>query len=175
MKNEIDFSLDHPIDGKELLSASGPLRRSAWLLERIRKDDLFLLQDGAYSQLLFAEVLNLFVSGHFIATTVLAFSFIERAIAGRLSHNGEKSMANGSSTELLDAALRERWLTAEEHANLNELRNVRNPLIHFRDHSAATRPEVKAVLSAKTTEEQIETDAIRTLEAAIHVLNKTAI
>ena len=175
MKNEIDFSLDHPINGKELLSASGPLRRSAWLSERIRKDDLFLLQDGAYSQLLFIEVLELFVGGHFIATTILAFAFIERAVAGRLFFIGKKTKAQGNSEKLLKAALEETWLTDEEYTYLNELREVRNPLVHFRDHLAATRPEVKAVLCAKTTREQIETDAIRTLEAAIHVLHKTAI
>lgn len=110
-----------------------------------------------------------------IATVVLGFSLIERTIAGRLSFNSERKAAGGTSEELVNAALNKKWLTPEEYANLNALRKLRNPIVHFRDHLDASRPEVKALLSAKTTAQIIEEDAKKVVEATIHVLNKTAL
>lgn len=90
MPNSIDYSLDHPVSGSQLLGGSDRLGRVTWLSKHIHDDDLYLLQDGAFSKLLLTEVLETFVSGQFIATVFLGFSFIERTIAGRLYFMGEK-------------------------------------------------------------------------------------
>ena len=175
MSDELDFSLDVTASGDELLSGTGRLARIGWLSKRIRKDDLFLLQDGSFSKLLFNETLECFVGGQFIATVVLGFSLVERTIAGRLSHVGEKKEAKGSSEELMSSALRNGWLSQTEVDKINELRALRNPVVHFREHLASSRPEVKATQSGRDTMQMLEGDAKRILEAAIHVLGKTAL
>jgi len=175
MPNDLDFSLDYAVPGDVLLGGTGRLGRMAWLGKQLRENDLYLLQDGALSKLIFNEVLECFISGQFIATIILGFSFIERTIAGRLSHVGEKAASKGSSEELIATALQRNWLTKTEHDHINELRTLRNPIVHFREHLAETRPEVKAALNARSTAQMLETDAKQILEAAIHVLGKTAL
>ena len=175
MKTEFDFSFDRPVHGEELLGGTGQLPRASWVAKRIREDDIYFMQDGTFSQLLFKEALNSFVAGQFIATIVLAFSLIERTVAGRLAFVGEKSAARAKSEILLKGALERGWLRTEEHKLLDELRELRNPIVHFRDHLSDTRPEVRAALSARTTEQVLEVDAKQILEAAIHVLQKTAL
>ena len=175
MKTELDFSFDRTVHGEELLGGTGHLARASWLAKRVREDDIYFMQDGTLSQLLLNEVLNSFLAGQHIATIVLGFSLIERTVAGRLAFIGEKTAAMLKSEPLLKAALARKWLTDEEHLALDELRKLRNPIVHFRDHLSDVRPEVRAALNARTTEQVLEADAKRILETVIHVLKKTAL
>lgn len=175
MKTEFDFSFDRPVHGEELLGGSSQLARASWLAKHVRDNDVYFMQDGTLSQLIFREVLSTFVAGQYIATIVLAFSLVERTVAGRLAFVGDKSGALAKSEAILKNALERGWLRKEEHELLDELRKLRNPIIHFRDHLSETRPEVRAALGARTTEQVLEEDAKRILEATIHVLQKTAL
>jgi len=176
MASDFDYSFDTAVRGESLLAGSGCLARAAWLNKMLRHDDLFLLQDGAYSRILLNELLECFIAGRFIATIVLGFSLVEREIAGRLWFNGDKAAAKGSSQELIDAAVDRNWLTPDERDQINDLRKLRNPIVHFRDHLSESRPEVKAALNARSTEQQLEKDAKIILEATIRVaLAKTAL
>lgn len=175
MDRDIDFSFDRPVFGQELLGGAGQLDRASWLARRIRDDDIYFMQDGSLSQLLFKEVLSAFIAGLDIATVVLAFSLIERTIAGRLAFVGDKQASLAKSEVLLKNALARNWLSKEEHHLLDELRKLRNPIVHFRDHLSGSRPEVRADLSARTTGQVLENDAKGIVEAAIHILKKTAL
>lgn len=169
MSNDSDYSLDQAILGSELLGGSSRLGRVTWLSKHLRENDLYLLQDGAFSKLLFTEVLETFVGGQLIATIILGFSLIERTIAGRLYFLGENNVEKMRGEALLNAALQKEWLTTEEHKLLNELRKLRNPFVHFHDPQANTRPEARAATQI------LESDAKRFLETTIHVLKKTAL
>jgi hypothetical protein len=175
MTTELEFSCDRPVYGEELLGGTGQLARASWVAKHVRDDDIFFMQDGTLSQLLFKEVLSSYVAGQYIATIILGFSLIERTVAGRLAFVDDKSGALAKSEDLLRNALERKWLKKEEHELLNELRKLRNAIFHFRDHLSETRPEVRAALNARTTEQVLEADAKRILEAAIHVLAKTAL
>ena len=175
METDPDFSFDRPVYGYELLGDSGQVARASWLTKHIRDDDIYFMQDGTLSQLILKEVLSTFVAGQYIATIVLAFSLIERTVAGRLAFVGEKSAALAKSESLLKSAFERRWLSTEEYELLGELRKLRNPIIHFRDHFSETRPEIRATLNARTTEQILEADAKKILEATINVLQKTAL
>ena len=131
MPNDFDFSLKHAVPGDALLGGTGQLGRMSWISKRLCENDLYLLQDGTFSKLLFNEVLECFVGGQFIAVIVLGFSFIERTIAGRLSYIGEMDAAKGNSEQLIKAAFKQGWLTQAEYDHVNELRILRNPIVHF--------------------------------------------
>lgn len=105
MKTEFDFSFDRPVHGEELLGGSNQLARASWLARHVRNDDVYFMQDGTLSQLLFREVLSTFIAGQHIATIVLAFSLVERTVAGRLAFVGDKSGALAKSEALLKNAL----------------------------------------------------------------------
>lgn len=176
MPEEFDFSIERSINGEELFRGSGSLERLAWLNKCVPGASFFFLQDGEFSKLVFQEAADSFVNGQFIAAIVLGFSFIERTIAGRLSHVGEKSLArDGRSEELFRAAVQRGWLTQPEFGSLEALRSIRNPIAHYRDPLDKNRPEVRAVLQAKTPRLMLEDDAKVVLQAAIRLLAKTAI
>ncbi len=158
-----------------LLGGTGQLARASWLAKRVREDNVYFMQDGTLSEILFKEILNSFVAGQFIATIILGFSLIERTVAGRLAFVGDKA-ALAKSEDLLKNALEHEWLGKEEHELLDELRkSMRNPIVHFRDHLSETRPELRAPLNARTIEQQLEADAKKILEATIRLLQKIAI
>lgn len=175
MSDELDFSLDVTVSGDVLLSGTERLGRIEWLARRIRKDDLFLLQDGSFSKLLFIETIECFLGGQFIATVVLGFSLIERAIAGRLFHVGDEKAAKRKSEELMVSALNKGWLSQTEFNQIGELRALRNSVVHFRGHLSMSRPGVNAAVNGQDISQMLESDARRILEAAIHVLGKTAL
>lgn len=175
MPTELDFSFDVSVSGESLLAGNGQLERVAWVSKRIRRDDFFFLQDGSFSKLLFEELVGCFVNGHFIATCALGYSLIERTIAGRLSHQGESSLAGKMGGHLLQGALDRGWITREEFDDMESLRKVRNPMVHFKPQSAQNRPEVRANACGLSTAQLLEADAKRILEAAIKVLGKTAV
>jgi len=175
MTTELEFSFDHPVFGQELLGGNGYLARASWVAKRIREDDIFHMQDGTLSQLLFKEVLSSFVAGQYIAAIVLGFSLIERTVAGRLAFIGDNDAALAKSEDLLKNAFDRKWLKEEEYDLLNKLRKVRNPIVHFRDPLSESRPEVRAASTAQSTIQILEEDAKCILDAAIRVLGKTAL
>lgn len=176
MEDELDFSIERTVRGSELLSGTGRLGRLAWLGRKIKDDDLYHLQDGAFSQLLFNEVIESYVNGQFVAAIILGFSFIERAIAGRLHHVNAKIADRGRSNELISAAFERGWLTTTERDALTKLGALRNSIIHFREHLSEDRPEVRSLLGAMTLPQMMEADAKLIVETAIlSVLNATAL
>lgn len=175
MKPEFDFSFSRPVLGADLLGGTGHLARASWLAKHIREEDMYFMQDGTFSQLLLQEVLSTFVGGQFIATIVLGFSLIERTIAGRLAYGDEKNAALATSEMLLKNALDRNWLTQEEHDLLDNLRKLRNPIVHYKDHFSDKRPEIRAAMNARTIEQALERDAKEILAATIKVLGKTAL
>lgn len=175
MADELDFSFERSVTGEELLLGNGRLERLAWLRKRVPPGDLFFLQDGEFSKMVFQEAADSFVNGQFISAIVLGFSFIERTIAGRLSHVGEKQLARSRSEEIFDAAQKRGWLSETEHKSLEALRTLRNPITHFREPLHADRPEIRALFQAKTPTLLLEADARKVLDAAIRLLGKTAI
>jgi hypothetical protein len=176
MADEFDFSIERSITGEDLFRGNPKLERLAWLNKCVPGASFFFLQDGEFSKLIFQEAADSFVNGQFIAAVVLGFSFIERAIAGRLSHIGEKALArNGRSEELFKAAVQKDWITQDDFKSLETLRSLRNPIVHYRDPLDTSRPEVRAVLSAKTPMLMLEHDARVVLHAAIRLLANTAI
>jgi hypothetical protein len=175
MTKNLDFSLAHTASGDDILGDSNHLKRTTWVSSHIHKNDLYLFQDGILSKLILTEALQSFIGGQFIATIILGFSFLERTIAGRLHFIGVEKVIKMNSEALLNEALHRKWLTDDEYTNLNNLRELRNPIVHFREHLADSRPEVRATIEAKTTTQMLESDAEKVLGAVINILNKTSI
>ncbi|WP_038177884.1 hypothetical protein [Vibrio rhizosphaerae] len=100
--DELDFDLTHTINLEELLVGSGKLDRLLILLSKMKKGDLYFLQDGKRSKVVFQEAVEIYINGQFISAIALGFSFIERTIAGRLWFLGERKMSKERSDKLLE-------------------------------------------------------------------------
>lgn len=171
----LDFDFTHSVTAEVLIRGAGRLERLSWLHERIKKGDLFFLQDGTRSQVVFQEAVDSFVNGQYIAVVALGFSFIERTIAGRLWSIGEKEKANTrDNSKLLNFAKDRGWLTDGEVTALNNLRDVRNYVVHFKDPDSR-QMKVCSVFEKHPRSVDFEKDAYAVMQAAIDVLSKTAL
>ncbi|MBA4285723.1 MAG: hypothetical protein C0434_09360 [Xanthomonadaceae bacterium] len=171
----VDFSVDKWISISDLQKSVPSLERAAWIATLTRGTDGYFMQDGEFSKALFGEALACYVGGHFIASIVLGFSLIERSLAGRLSHVGPAMASKGKSQAILASALKKGWLSQEEHDELDRIREFRNPVAHFRDPLDESRPEIRAVLNAKTGPMMLEADARTVMRAALNVAGKTSL
>jgi hypothetical protein len=175
MNQDIDFAAGESSFGHEFFRSRASSQRITWLKAQFPQNDLYLFQDGRISRLLFQEAIACFEDGHFAAALVLAASFVERSIAGRFFQIGRKDLAEGTSHELITAAAKQGWLTEAEASHLNNMRSLRNSIVHFREPLDLKRPEIRALLAAKDPTAQLENDARIAMSAAIHVLSKVAI
>jgi hypothetical protein len=95
---------------------------------------------------------------------------------GALSLNlFQEASSTASGQRLLTVARANDWLTEDELADLTVLRQFRNSLVHFKDPLDLNRPEIQALLSARTTAELLEKRARTVIRAIGHVLNYTAL
>jgi len=177
MGDDFDFSMDSActVKTEELFSGSGRLERLNWIYSRLAKSDLFFLQDGQRSKIIFQEAVGFFVNGQFIAAISLGFSFIERTIAGRLWNIGEKKLAQTrSNSKLLKAAQQHGWLTEGEVIAITNLRDVRNYVTHFRNPDQQGS-KIKNIFEKKPASVDFEKNAYEIMEATIDVLSKTSL
>jgi hypothetical protein len=170
----MDFNLTHTVNSEELLRGSGRLERLALLNEKIKKGDLYFLQDGKRSRLIFQEAADSYVNGRFISCIALGFSFIERTIAGRLWHLDEKSLSKKSGESLLSEALNRKWINQGEFVSLNNLRRLRNYTVHFQP-PLDEENNVKDLFSPDPRSIDFEENAKQVILAALNVLHKTSI
>jgi hypothetical protein len=176
MSDELDFSISESVSSDKILSSSAKGNRLSWVSTQIGgPDGFFFFQDGRFSRYIFQEALHCYIEGQFICTIVLAFSFIERSLAGRFFEIGRADLERSRSEDLLIEAQKIGWLSIEEHTLLQDLKSIRNSVAHFRDPSDFSRPEIRALLSAKEPYVMLENEAKQVLLAAFRVLNKTAI
>lgn len=172
--DEIDFSLAKSVTADELLRGSGNLEKLAWVNSKLKKSDLYLLQDGKNSKCLFQEAVSSYINGQNLAAIALGYSFIERAIAGRFWHIGKRSIAKGKSEKLLESAQKQGWITKGELIALNNQRDVRNYVLHFKAPKKGDE-KISKISSFDIASVGAHKNAKKIIETAINVLHKTSL
>ncbi|HWB45881.1 MAG TPA: hypothetical protein VG900_10610 [Hyphomicrobiaceae bacterium] len=153
----------------------GRVSRLQWLAARAPKSDSRIFHDGMAARVLFEEARYCFVYGQFVAVILLGVAFIERSLAARIYGAGDNALERAHLPTLLPIARERGWLTAEECARIDALRDKRNPLAHFRGLGDPTRFEWKAVLRNVAPYTVFEEDARTVLETALHYVERSAI
>lgn len=90
-----------------------------------------LLVGGIPSMFALDELKRSYIYGNFMATVLLAQSFVEHSLGGSYSMAGKDKIANQGFAALIDSALNDGQLTGELAQTLHQLRKMRNPYIHF--------------------------------------------
>ena len=170
----IGFSTKYPLSREELFSFDTRLERMSWLEEQLPKSDFYFVQGIPYTTHLFKETIRCFVNAQFLAAIALGFSVIEHSLAARFCEVGQ-DLKQVSAVKLLDKAKALGWLTDQDHKQLNEAREFRNPVIHFRNKPDPSRHDISAMKSGKDAYHELEVDAKHVLCAAIRVLEMTSI
>ena len=175
MVDELDFDLSFTVKAEELLKGSGRLERLSWLNSNLKKGDLYFLQDGERSKLVFQEAMDSYVNEQFLSAIALGISFIERTIAGRLWHLKEQALSKKSGETLLKEALSRKWINKGESIELANLRKIRNYVVHFQEPTTIESENIKDLFLPNPKSIDFEDRAKLVIKAAINVLGKTSL
>ena len=124
---------------------------------------------------LLEEARYCFTYGQYLATAVLGVAFIERLLAAMFFGSGRDDLERAGGQSLLREARLCGWITEAEYIQLDKIRQLRNPLVHFRRPLASGTVDRRAVQQASAPENIIEDDARRILSAAFGILAKGAV
>ena len=150
--------------------------RLEWLLTKYPESQLgFLIHGGWLSQRLLEEAKYCFVYGQYLATVILATAFVERVLAAEFYARARDDLERASSVTLLREGLDAGLLTPGEFDSLDNVRQLRNPVAHFRRPLAADTVERRAVVGQADPDELVRGDAETVLMAAFDVLRKSAV
>jgi len=120
------------LDREDNAARSGRLDRLTWLAREMPKVDWLIFRGGLMTKYLFEEARYCFVYGQFLATIVLSLALIERELAALFYESGRNDLERAGIWELAKQAFETGWLTQEEFEWVEDLRQIRNPIVHFR-------------------------------------------
>ena len=108
--------------------------RVRWLSEIIPKNKGFVMPLETYY--VFEEAKSSFVYGHFVATIVLAASFVEHWLAGGLARRGYQRDAARGLAASIKIARKKGLVHPALLSKAERLRLIRNPFVHLKalDH-----------------------------------------
>ena len=134
-----------------------------------------LLHGGLVSQQLLEEAKYCFAYGQYLATAVLGVAFVEHTLAAQFYASGRNDLERVGGKSLLGEARQSGWITESEYYELDRIRQLRNPLVHFRRPLHPTTIEHRVVQQNREPEQILEDDARRVLSAAFRILAKAAV
>ena len=135
----------------------------------------FMLFGGWVSQQLLEEARYCFTYGQYLASAVLGVAFVERILAAKFYASGRDDLERAGGQTLLQEARQCGWITDAEFDQLNRVRQLRNPLVHFRRPLGGGTVEHRAVQQECHPEQILENDARGILAAVFEILAKEAV
>lgn len=125
---------------------------------------------GWTGKYLYEEARYCFAYGQFIASILLALAFVERALAGDFYAAGRDDLERASLNRLLTEARAVGWVSAESRRKIDELRDKRNRLTHFRRPGDKGSLERRAIALETDVYEIVEQDAQSAIELMDEIL-----
>ena len=135
----------------------------------------FMLFGGWVSQQLLEEARYCFTYGQYLASAVLGVAFVERILAAKFYASGRDDLERAGGQSLLQEARQYGWITDVDFDQLDRVRQIRNPLVHFRRPFSSGTVDRRAIQQEREPEQIIEEDARGILVAAFGILAKEAI
>ncbi|MFO7915362.1 MAG: hypothetical protein R6U43_06695 [Candidatus Krumholzibacteriales bacterium] len=124
-----------------------------------------LLEEAKYS----------YIYGQYIAAATLGVAFVKRIVASQFYASGRNDLERAGGHKLLSEALRCGWLTQVDFDRFDRMRNLRNPLMHFRRPLARDTIEARAVVNNTHPDQIFESDAREIFEGVLRVLEKVSV
>jgi HEPN domain-containing protein len=107
-------------------------QRLQLLIEAYGSDDIRLFHGGPISFTAFHEARLAYLHGLFIACVLLCQTCLEHMLAGIFRLTGRNDLDRASFSDLLREAKNQQFLSDEEYALFDRLRDLRNPYAHPR-------------------------------------------
>lgn len=161
---------------EEAACRDGRIARLEWLANRQPPGEAgFLISGGWLSVQLMEEAKYCFAYGQFLATAILGVAFVERTLAARLYGSGRDDLERASGAVLLGEALRAGWISQDDFERFDSVRQLRNPIVHFRKPLAPGTLERRAMTDGRQPEALSEEDAKQIMESVFRVLANSAV
>jgi len=125
-----DQYLNRIIEEGETSTREYRVARLKFLWEEFGPPADMLLIGGIPSMFALDELKRSYIYGNFMATVLLAQSFVELSLAGSYLMAGNDKLAHRGFAALINSALDDEKITGELAQTLHELRKMRNPYIH---------------------------------------------
>jgi hypothetical protein len=161
------------LDNEDVVTRSGRLARLRWLESVTPDGEGTYMIGGAMAGYLFEEARYCFAYGQFLSTVVLGMSFIERSFAARFYMEGRNDIERANISTLLSEALAYGWIDKVEFEELDEIRQSRNPITHFRKYAHEDSIEYRSVLTDSLPYEIFEKDAYTVMKVVIRMASST--
>jgi hypothetical protein len=169
------------LEREDNLAHSERLSRLQWMAENTPQPELLIFRGSLMSKSLFEEARYCFVYGQFLATIILSLAFIEHILAALFYEIGRSDLEKDGIAKLAKEALKTGWLSQEEYSWLEEIRDIRNPIVHFRhlgiqpDEQVKpnwwkSRIESRAIVQNQLPYELLEDDAKKAIKTVLHLL-----
>lgn len=130
-----------------------------------------LLVGGIPAMFALDELKRSFIYGNFMATVMLAQSFVEHSLGGMYSFTGQDHVVGKGFKKLIDQACADGHVTRQLTATLHSLRTMRNPYTH---HTIGTGPRTYMERLAQSghyaPEEMVIEDARIAIRAVVDYL-----
>ncbi|HEX7319491.1 MAG TPA: hypothetical protein VF399_03930 [bacterium] len=163
------------LDNEDKQCREERLYRLKWIIERYPNIEIALLHGGLKSNYLFEEARYCFVYGQYIASTMLSLSYIENTLASVFYASGRNDLLKASLVNLLEEAKEKGIISEPEFAIFNKVREIRNPITHFRKPMDKETIEYRAVKNDRLLDELLEEDAKTALKAVFRMIVKFSI
>lgn len=149
--------------------ASRPRRaaRVRWLEKAIPEDCGYLM--AVESLYVFEEAKSSFIYGHFVATIVLAASFVEHWLVSQLNTKGFHKEASRGLAACIKCARENRLVTKGLLNRVDRLRLIRNPFVHLKSFDHEHGLVQRSLRHQAHPEEILETDARNALAAMYEI------
>lgn len=120
------------LDNEDKQCRDDRLNRLKWIIEEYPNIEMSLFHGGFKSHYLFEEARYCFVYGQYFASIMLSLSYIENTLAIVFYASGRNDLQRASVVNLLEVAKEEGLISESEFAVFNRIREIRNPITHFR-------------------------------------------
>jgi len=168
-------SAEEWLDNEDKQCRDDRLNRLKWIVEQYPNIEISLFHGGLKSHYLFEEARYCFVYGQSIAAIMLSISYIENTLASVFYASGRSDLQRASLVNLLEEAKEKGVISESEFAVFNKVREIRNPVTHFRKPTDKENIEWRAIKNDRHPYELVEEDAKTALKAVFRMIAQFSI
>ena len=160
------------LDREDQSQRDARLARLRWMEAKMPTVEWMVFGCGPISKHLFEEARYCYAYGQFLGSIMLGLAFIEMSLAGAFYSCGRNDLKKAGIAILAKEALGCGWLSKEDFETLERVRELRNPVTHFRPPADPERIETRAYELQSDSYSIIEKDAKNTMEAVFRLFTK---
>lgn len=149
------------------------IRRMEWLHNtRPESEGGRVFHGGLTASNLYEEAQQAYLFGLYQTCPIICLSVIEQELIGLLHQAGDDEIKQRAANKAINEAANQNLISAKQQEVLHQIREVRNPTVHFRvgvDEDSFPR---RAIQQETSPEELMEEEARTALEAMFNVIGR---